>query len=78
MKLRDILPAAPIDRIEVRTNRPDGGDMLFGFCAWDGKNLISLDGDSYYLDEEVTNYDLEIHPDSIGLTYWIKSVWESE
>ena len=49
MKLKDILPSYPINNIEVRTNDPFGDDMLFGFCHWTGTELISGDGDNYYL-----------------------------
>ena len=41
--------------------------MLFGYCAWDGEKLISLDGDSYSLDETVVRYEWE---DDGTLTYW--------
>ena len=65
MKLRDILlqlhykKTEPPIPITVRTNSPfDGEDMLFGFCSWDGENLISEDGDSYDLDDEVVKYEL--------------------
>ena len=60
MKLRDILPQHAVEVIEVRTNCPsdhDPDDTLFGYCAWDGEKLISLDGDSYFLDEEVYQYE---------------------
>ena len=53
MKLKDILPPTPLKQIMVRTNDPlnknyDG--ILFGYVGWDGKKLISLDGDNYYLE----------------------------
>lgn len=77
MKLRDILPQHAVEVIEVRTNCPsdhDPDDTLFGYCAWDGEKLISLDGDSYFLDEEV--YQYEWHDDGT-LTYWINRAWIS-
>ena len=88
MKLRDILlnvnkiiqfeEEYPLEII-VRTNSPfDGEDMLFGFCSWDGYDLISEDGDSYDLDDEVVKY--ELHADfskenPYYLIYWFKSEW---
>lgn len=71
MIVKDILPPHPVDEIMVRTTGPDGEDMLFGYCKWDGENLISLDGDEYYLSELVQKY--ENNKDS--LTYWIYTEW---
>lgn len=80
MKLRDILQKGkPVELIEVRTNDPledpedvyeDG--LLFGYCKWDGKDLIPLDGDFYSLDEEVVRFKFE---DENHLIYWIYSEW---
>ena len=73
--LRELLPQTPIHNIMVRTNDPYGGDMLFGYCEWDGKNLVSLDGDDYSLDEPVMKH--EFHPGEINeMVYWIHSEWE--
>ena len=75
MKLIDILSGRPLDRIEVRTNSSfddDQNGVLFGFCAWDGSNLISLDGDNYYLDEEVTKFEWA----GGNLRIWIHSEWK--
>ena len=71
MKLKDILSNSPIDKIEVRTNDPFGDDMLFGFCRWTGTELVSLDGDNYSIEDEITKYEFEEY----GLTYWIESEW---
>ena len=58
----------------VRTNDPFGGDTLFGYCEWNGSELISLDGDDYSLDEPVMKY--QFHPGEINeLVYWIHSDW---
>ena len=73
MKLKDILPNYPLENIEVRTNNPFGEDMLFGFCSWTGTDLISEDGDSYYLDEEIVKYEFD--KKNKELIYWIKSEW---
>ena len=72
--LRNILTCSPIDKMYCRTYLPDGRDILLGFCQWNGKNIISLDGDSYYLDEEITKYEFD---EKGNLTYWIVSEWIS-
>ena len=74
-KLKDILPERPVGNIMVRTNAPHGyphPDMLFGCCRWDGKDLISLDGDSYSVDWSVTKYEWESDD---SLVSWIESEW---
>jgi hypothetical protein len=76
MKVKDILPSYPVRTIEVRTNTPDDvldEDMLFGFCHWTGTELVSEDGDDYYLDEEI--YKWEYDEFYNALTYWIVSEW---
>ena len=74
MKVKDILPKHEVN-IMVRTNPPKNficEDLLVGYCKWDGKNLISLDGDSYSIEDEITKYEYE---DDGSLTYWIGSEW---
>ena len=71
MKVLDLLDKTPIELITVRTYDPDGEDMLFGYCSWDGEKLISIDGDTYYLDDEIDKYEF----DGNNLTYWIKGEW---
>lgn len=48
----------PFD-IEFRFSIPEADifDELFGFARWDGASLISLDGDSYFLNEEIIFYE---------------------
>lgn len=81
MKLKDILPKTPIEIIMVRVFLPEdicefeGEDTLFGYCGWDGVNLISHDGDSYYLDDEIVKYTFDTGIDGVGLIYWEKSHW---
>ena len=78
MIVKDILPPFPITEIEVRTNAPpDSGqeDMLFGYCRWDGEHLISIDNDTYYLQEKVTKYHFYHDQGTPKLVYWIESVW---
>ncbi len=33
-------------------------DTLFGYCMWDGYELKPLDGDAYYLDDEIVAYEV--------------------
>ena len=72
MKLKDILPNHPIN-IQVRTYDPCGEDILFGYCHWTGEWLVSEDGDSYSVEEEVCKYELDV--DGRGLTYWFEPEW---
>lgn len=78
MKVRDILTEKPIGCIMVRCNSPvsDEDDTLFGYCQWDGKELIPLDGDSYYLDEKISKYIFDTGIDGVDLIYWIHVDWE--
>ena len=59
LRLRDLLTKdRPFD-IEYRCNAPkcdDEDDMLFGACSWNGKKLISEDGDNYYLSDVIEKY----------------------
>lgn len=74
MIVKDILPDYPVKDIQVRTNDPFGEDMLFGYCHWTGIELISGDGDSYYLDDEISKYEFD--KETGELIYWIISEWE--
>lgn len=73
LRLKDILPDYPLENIMVRTNDPFGGDTLFGYCHWTGTELISGDGDDYYIDEEISRYEFD--EQNLKLTYWIISTW---
>ena len=75
MRVRDILPDYPVNNIMVRTNDPFGEDMLFGYCHWTGTELVSADGDNYFIDEEVTKF--ELNEEKRELIYWIKSEWST-
>ena len=69
MKVKDILPSYPLEKIMVRTNDPlkeDYDGILFGYVSWNGKELISLDGDNYYLEDEIYRWTWE---DDGSLTY---------
>ena len=70
MKLKDILPNYRVN-IEVRTTDPFGEDILFGYCHWTGTELISDDGDSYSIEEEVVKYEFG----EFGLIYWFEPEW---
>ena len=77
--LRDLLPAGKKVKIEYRCDGPvdecdDTEDMLFGFAIWNGEELISGDGDNYYLGDVVDRY--EWNGDTY-LTIWIEVVWNS-
>lgn len=73
MKVKDILPSYPLEWIEVRTNDPFGDDMLFGYCHWTCTNLVSADGDNYYLNEEIVKYEFD--EENRKLIYWVVSEW---
>ena len=77
LRLRDLLTKdRPLD-IEYRCNAPkydDEDDMLFGYCRWDGKELISCDGDNYYLNDVIERYLC----DGKRLTVWIEVKWSSD
>lgn len=70
MKLKDILPDHYIN-IQSRTYDPWGEDMLFGYCHWTGTELVSDDGDSYSIEEEVIKYEFNDY----GLSYWFEPEW---
>ena len=72
LTLKDILPNNPVD-ITVRTNDPFGKDMLVGYCHWTGTELISGDGDSYSIDDEVSEYLFDDY--GYRLVYWFNSKW---
>ena len=57
--------------IMARTTDPWGDDLLFGYCHWTGTELVSDDGDSYSVEEEVVKYEF----DDYGLAYWFESKW---
>ena len=76
-RLRDLLPANENVSIEYRCNTPkcdDEDDMLFGYCYWDGEELLSGDGDNYYLNDVIERYQC----DGKRLTVWIEVKWNSD
>lgn len=78
MRVKDILTEKPISCIMVRCNSPvpEEEDTLFGYCRWDGKELISCDGECYYLDEKICKYTFDTGIDEVDLIYWIHFSWE--
>lgn len=83
MKLRDIIKFYTSEPkqdqflpIIYRTHGPDGEDILAGFCRWESGQLISEDGDSYSLDDEITDYQIELfHDDEEELMSPYLVVW---
>jgi hypothetical protein len=83
MKLMEILGDTPVPVIMERTFYPESlnpdlsekeimDGMLFGYCSWDGKELKSLDGDNYSLDEDIERFEWD---EDGSLTYWTRSEW---
>lgn len=70
MKLKNILPDEKT-RIEYRTYY-EGQDILTGICFWNGKELESWDGDTYNLEDEISDYEY-LTPGE--LTVWYESKW---
>lgn len=83
MKLIDVLPARPVSLIMERTFYPESlndeltereiqDGMLFGYCAWDGEKLTSLDGDNYSVNRQIEKFEWE---EDGSLTYWTRYEW---
>ena len=78
LRLRDLLSKDKPFDIEYRCNAPkcdDEDDMLFGYCYWDGEELLSGDGDNYYLNDVIEKYEWEKED---SLVVWIEVVWSSD
>jgi outer membrane protease len=78
--LQDLLPDGKEVKVEYRCNAPkcwqdEEEDILFGFAIWNGKELISGDGDNYYLKDVVERYKWE---NENYLTIWIGVGWNSD
>lgn len=72
MKLKHILTKPAL--IEYRT-KLNGEDIFAGECKYtnDGK-LLSIDGDSYSLDDEIIHYEIsELPYDQQIITVWYES-----
>lgn len=81
--LRDAIETVgePISIIAMRVNAPPyfedyekEKDMLIGYCSWDGKNLISLDGDDYFLNDPIDYWEYD--NENRILTCWSQVDWE--
>ena len=78
--LRELLPAGKTVKIQYRCNSPKcwldkEEDMLFGYAIWTGEELVSGDGDNYYLGDIVEKYEWESDMD---LVIWIGVQWSSD
>ena len=75
--LRDLLPKDKKVTVEYRCNAPCediDDDMLFGYAIWTGEELVSSDGDNYYLGDVVERYEW-LYEDH--LTISIEVLWNS-
>lgn len=64
--------------IEFRCNFPipeEEDDMLMGHAYWNGEELISKDGDNYYLNDFVYAYEWV---NDLYLTVWIEVKWDND
>lgn len=63
--------------IEYRCNSPipEEEDMLMGHAYWNGEELISKDGDNYYLNDRVYAYEWV---NDLYLTVWIEVKWSND
>ena len=76
--LKDLLPKGKKIKIQYRCNAPkmdDEEDMLFGYAIWTGEELVSGDGDNYYLGDVVERYEWDSDMD---LTRWSEVTWSSD
>ena len=63
--------------IEFRCNSPvpEEEDMCMGHAYWNGEELISKDGDSYYLNDRIYAYEWV---NDLYLTVWIEVKWSND
>ena len=68
---KDVIP------IMYRTYSPDGEDILAGYCRWERGEVISEDGDTYSLNDEIIKADTWRHVDTdiAWLVVWYESKW---
>ena len=87
IRFRDLLRVYGDCSIMVRTNYPKNlhydmsndeyeQDMLYGYCEWHDGELISDDGDNYYLDWVISKY--EVVPLSGDLIIWLDVEWSGD
>ena len=64
--------------IEYRTYGPNGEDLFAGLCRFEGGELISEDGDSYRMDDEIVGSEVGRTTDGTPLlTVRYESKWIS-
>lgn len=68
LKLEDIVRGYDFSYISYRTYLPDGTDCFIGCCKYINDELISLDGDTYSLKDQILKYEI----DDNELTVWVK------
>ena len=76
--LRDLLPKGKKVKVQYRCNAPkmdDEEDMFFGYAVWTGEELVSEDGDNYYLGDVIEKYEWD---GDMDLTIWIEVTWSSD
>lgn len=78
--LQDLLPKGKKVKVEYRCNFPKcwqdiEEDMLFGYAIWTGEELVSGDGDNYYLSDVVARYEWN---GDMDLTIWMGVEWNSD
>lgn len=62
--------------IMYRTFGPNREDLFAGYCRYTGGELISEDGDSYYLSDVICDHKLEYDNDNNPyLIVWYESEW---
>ncbi len=71
--LKDIVEKIGDCIIEYRTWLPDGTDVLSGYCKFVNNELISLDGDSYSMDDVFVKYSVSQQTKQV--TIWYESKW---
>lgn len=83
---REVLERKPIT-IMYRCNYPkrllhllDAHEILdglyVGYCSWDGKNLVSKDGDEYFLNDVIYKYERNLLTDD--LVVWQETEWADD
>ena len=58
MILKDVLNQLDNRNFPVIEYRSGNGDYAVGFCKYINKGLVSVDGDSYSLNDNITKYEL--------------------
>lgn len=72
LRLKDIVQNYDYNYIAYRAFLSDGTDIFIGACKYINGELISLDGDTYSLDDPILKYDI----DGNELEVWVDKKWE--